>query len=291
MFSPRIPKKMFILLVSGVSLLFTQISVFAAELAPPPAKLLPEDCAKCHSKPPEDIAANGGKHKTEIGCQDCHNGHPPEKRKIIPLCSQCHEGKSHYNLAACLSCHTNPHTPRKITYGNNVTEACVTCHAGQIVKLRENVSKHSALSCSYCHSSHGKIPSCTQCHKPHYAGQDTPECIKCHQAHSPKVVAYNSKLPSKECAACHKKAYEQLSASAFKHKNLSCAACHQAKHKMIPQCQTCHGTRHPALMMANFPKCSICHNIAHNLNDFKAATLPTAKTGVTQRVKKQRIKQ
>jgi len=87
----------------------------------------------------------------------------------------------------------------------------------------------------------------------------------------PKNVAYGDKTPSKDCAACHKKAYDLLTASTFKHKNLACVACHQAKHKMVPQCQSCHGKPHPAAMLAQFPKCGFCHNIAHDLNGFRAA--------------------
>jgi len=281
-------KKTGIVLLAGFALLTVQSMACAAEpaaAAPPkpqaaapavqaPKTLLNDDCAKCHSKAPADIAAAGSKHKTEIGCQDCHNGHPPTTRKIIPLCSQCHEGKAHYKLAACLSCHTNPHTPLNITFGNNVTDPCVTCHSGQIVKLRDNKSKHTALACSFCHNTHGKIPDCTKCHKTHFTEQTTADCKKCHQAHMPKNVAYSDKTPSKDCAACHKKAYELLTASAFKHKSLSCAACHQGKHKMVPQCQSCHGTPHPAAMLAQFPKCGFCHSIAHDLNNYKAPATP-----------------
>jgi hypothetical protein len=292
MFTLRIPKTIVVYLLSVYALSFIQGIAFAEIPAAPSAKLLIEDCAKCHIKPPDDIAINGRKHKTEVGCQDCHNGHPPETRKIIPLCSKCHEEKPHFKLPVCLSCHSNPHTPLVIAYGNNVTDACVTCHAGQIVKLRDTKSKHSALACSFCHSTHGKIPNCTQCHKPHYVEQNSSDCIKCHQAHSPKNVTYSNKLPSKECAACHKKAYELLSANTSKHRNLSCAACHQAKHKMLPLCQSCHGNRHPASMLANFPKCSMCHNIAHDLNNFtvEVPPAPAKNVGTTPKTKKSKKK-
>ncbi|MEI6208118.1 MAG: cytochrome c3 family protein [Desulfuromonadales bacterium] len=233
------------------------------------AKLLNDDCIKCHSKAPTDIAAAGTKHKSEIGCQDCHNGHPPTTRKIIPLCSQCHEGKPHYKLDVCKNCHFNPHMPLNIKMGGNITDPCLTCHTQQIVKLRDNKSKHTLLYCSSCHNTHGKIPDCTQCHKSHSAEQTNADCKKCHQAHMPKNIAYNDKTPSKDCAACHKAAYTLLSASTFKHKSLSCVACHQAKHKMVPECQSCHGTPHPAPMLAKFPKCGFCHSIAHDLNNYK----------------------
>jgi hypothetical protein len=246
----------------------------AAAPATPAPKLLNDDCIKCHSKAPVDIATAGSKHKTAIGCQDCHNGHPPTTKKIIPLCSQCHTGKPHYKLDACMGCHSNPHTPLIIKMGRNITDPCLTCHTGQIVKLRENKSKHTALFCSTCHDTHGKIPECTQCHKGHSKEQTNADCKKCHQAHMPKNVVYSDKTPSKDCSGCHKRAYELLAASPFKHKNLTCAACHQAKHKMVPQCQSCHGTPHPASMLAKFPKCGNCHSIAHDLNSFKETPAP-----------------
>ncbi|WP_224983386.1 cytochrome c3 family protein [Geomonas agri] len=252
----------------------TQAKTQATTTDIPIPKLLNDDCIKCHSKAPADIAAAGTKHKTEIGCQDCHNGHPPKTRKIIPLCSQCHEGKPHYKLAACNSCHFNPHTPLNIKMGRNITDPCLTCHTGQIVKLRDNKSKHTALFCSTCHNTHGMIPECTQCHKAHFAEQTNADCKKCHQAHMPKNIVYDAQTPSRDCAACHKKAFEQLTASAFKHKNLACVTCHKAKHKMVPQCQSCHGTPHPASMLAKFPKCGTCHSIAHDLNNYKDTKSP-----------------
>lgn len=240
------------------------------------ATLTSEDCVKCHSKPPADIAANGMAHKTNVTCQDCHVGHPPTVKKIIPACSQCHEGKPHFSLSGCLSCHSNPHTPKVIKFGNNVTDPCLTCHTPQIEKLRKNKSKHSALACSFCHNVHGKIPECTQCHKPHSKEMVQADCKKCHQAHMPLVVTYGADTQSKLCASCHKKAYDLLMASTAKHKSVLCVTCHQAKHKTVPKCQDCHGMPHPAGMMAKFPKCSQCHNIAHDLNHWSADMAPEA---------------
>jgi hypothetical protein len=301
-------KRVWIVLLAGFTFLTVQSMVYAAgpaAVTPPkpqkvapanpqasvPAvqtpKLLNDDCIKCHIKAPTDIAAAGTKHKTEIGCQDCHNGHPPAIRKIIPLCSQCHEGKPHYKLDSCNSCHFNPHTPLNIKMGRNITDPCLTCHTAQIVKLRDNKSKHTTLFCSTCHDTHGKIPECTQCHKAHSAEQTNADCKKCHQAHMPKNVVYNDKTPSKDCAACHKKAYELLMASTFKHKNLSCVACHQAKHKMVPECQSCHGTPHPASMLSKFPKCGFCHSIAHDLNSYKDTKSPQPGAAAATPAKKQ----
>jgi predicted CXXCH cytochrome family protein len=241
------------------------------------------DCAKCHDKAPADIAANGGAHKNNVTCQDCHNGHPPAVRKIIPVCSQCHEGKPHYELKGCSTCHSNPHSPKMIKFGNNVTDPCLTCHKSQIEKLRANKSKHTALYCSFCHNVHGRIPDCTQCHKPHSKDMAQADCKACHQAHMPTVVTYKPETPSKFCAACHKKAFDLLTASTAKHKTLACVYCHQGKHKMVPLCTSCHGTPHPAGMMSKFPNCSQCHNIAHDLNHWTPPAKEEAPKGAVKK--------
>jgi predicted CXXCH cytochrome family protein len=233
------------------------------------------DCVKCHAAAPADIAANGGAHKTSVGCQDCHAGHPPSVKKIIPACSQCHSGKAHYNLSSCMRCHTNPHTPKIIKLSNNITDECLTCHTEQIVKLKQVKSKHSSLACSFCHNVHGKIPLCTQCHKPHSSDMVATECKKCHQAHMPTAIFMTPDTPNKMCASCHKRAFEKLASSDAKHKNVLCVTCHKDKHKSIPSCQSCHGVPHPASMMARFTKCGDCHSVAHKLNHWEPGTLKT----------------
>ena len=206
-----------------------------------------------------------------VTCQDCHQGHPPTNRKIIPLCGQCHEGKPHYKLGGCLQCHKNPHQPKEIVFGRDVTDPCLTCHSPQIAQLKANPSKHTKLACSFCHDVHGKIPQCTQCHKAHSADQGPGDCKKCHKAHMPKAVVYTADTPSKQCAACHAKAYNMVVASKAKHKALLCVTCHQEKHKMVPKCQDCHGVPHAAGIMSKFPKCGDCHGIAHDLNNWTIA--------------------
>ncbi|MBI5640878.1 MAG: cytochrome C [Nitrospirae bacterium] len=229
-----------------------------------------DDCVKCHDGPPADIASAGMKHKL-ITCQDCHAGHPPKVKKPIPVCSQCHQGNKHFELKGCLTCHKNPHTPLNILFPDNTTEPCLTCHDKQIVQLRENRSKHTSLSCTTCHGSvHRKKPECLKCHKPHASDMAASDCGKCHKAHMPKVIAYDD-VPSKLCAACHKKAFDLLNASSAKHKTFNCSFCHQARHKMIPKCQSCHGAKHPAGIMAKFPNCYDCHKVAHDLNNWPVA--------------------
>jgi hypothetical protein len=248
----------------------------AAPAAKQTAQLTSADCVKCHAKPPADIEARGMAHKTKVTCQDCHQGHPPTTKKIIPQCGMCHEGKPHFKLGGCLGCHRNPHTPKDITFGRDVTDPCLTCHSQQIAQLKQFPSKHSKLNCSFCHDVHGKIPQCTQCHKAHSPEQTAADCKKCHKAHQPKNVAYAADTPSKQCGACHSKALGLLSASKAKHKSLLCVTCHQEKHKMVPKCQDCHGVPHAAGIMAKFPKCGDCHGIAHDLNNWKGQTAAPA---------------
>jgi len=259
-------------------LLFACIGTAAAQdQAQAVAKLSSSDCVKCHDKQPADIAAKGGKHKTEVSCQDCHVGHPPKVKHPIPQCSQCHEGKPHFKLQGCLGCHKNPHTPKVITFGNNVTDPCLSCHTPQIEQLRANKSKHSALACSFCHNVHGRKPACTECHKSHSDDIKAADCKSCHKAHMPKVVTYKADISSKYCGACHSRAYKLLTSSPAKHSKLACAYCHKDKHKTVPQCTQCHGKPHPAAIHAKYPKCGECHNIAHDLNHWSEPAAGEAK--------------
>lgn len=55
-----------------------------AQVAAP--ALTPNDCIKCHSGPPADIASNGAGHR-KITCMDCHAGHRPSSKDNIPKCN------------------------------------------------------------------------------------------------------------------------------------------------------------------------------------------------------------
>jgi len=92
----------------------------------------------------------------------------------------------------------------------------------------------------------------------------------------PKNVTYAAELLSNDCGACHRKAFDLLSENKSRHKDLACASCHQEKHKMIPNCQDCHGSPHPAGIMAKFPNCGKCHSIAHDLNNWSATVTKEA---------------
>ena len=227
-----------------------------------------EDCVKCHAAQVKDIAEAGRKHRS-VPCLGCHVGHPPDVKKPIAQCSKCHfkTRKAHFEISGCLNCHTNPHTPLKITLNNS--QSCLNCHGLQVQQLSDSKSKHSILDCTLCHDVHRKVPQCTLCHQPHLGNVQT-NCKNCHRAHTPRYVTFASDTPSKDCGACHKMAEELLSANTSKHNLLACANCHQEKHRMIPACQNCHGSPHSAGIMRKFSKCGICHNVAHDLNNWTA---------------------
>ena len=251
--------------------------------------LTPDDCVKCHDAPPADVAAAGGKHKSDVTCLDCHAGHRPSSRDNIPRCAQCHEGKPHYGLKSCLECHRNPHKPLAIVLPAKATDPCLTCHTDQIKQLKENPSRHSAQYCTTCHDVHRKVPACVKCHGAHSAEMGPGDCKKCHKAHMPKAVAYGSDVANKDCGACHKQALSLLAATATKHKAVACVQCHQARHKTVPDCRQCHGSKHPASIMQRFPKCGMCHNTAHDLNHWSEAAAPEkGKTAPPKGEKKKR---
>lgn len=248
-----------IFLIAGIAV----PSASAAEAGRPVLSV--DDCAKCHEAAPKAIESAGGKHKTEVTCIECHQGHPPTNTDIIPQCSMCHSGEKHFQLEGCLNCHKNPHTPLDITMADNLTDPCLTCHTEQIEQLKQNPSKHTEQFCTTCHTAHGEIPNCTNCHTPHAEDMVQSDCLTCHKAHMPLQVIYPDDTPSKLCASCHDTAYSLLMASPAKHKDVACVDCHKAQHKMIPKCQDCHGIPHPDDMMKKFPTCGDCHGIAHDV--------------------------
>ncbi|MCD6490133.1 MAG: hypothetical protein J7K20_05345 [Thermodesulfobacterium sp.] len=230
-------------------------------------KLSDADCVKCHKKEPSLIESKGGKHKTKVGCLDCHKGHYPSipKEKMIPACSECHKGKPHYTLENCLRCHSNPHAPLEMDLAKGEFKAeCISCHEGPGKELAEYPSKHSFLYCNTCHIRHGFIPDCLKCHKPHLAEQTFDDCKSCHGAHKPLKVTYGMNVPNKYCIVCHPKLGEMLNSTTTKHKKLACAFCHRGRHRIIPDCSACHGSPHPQAMVKG-KKCIDCHIDAHAL--------------------------
>lgn len=224
-------------------------------------------CKECHEGPPQAIQEAGGKHKTAVGCTDCHVGHPPKVADNIPECSMCHQGEAHFQLENCMGCHVNPHKPLNLNLSGDLKAACLTCHQPIGTQLQQKPSAHTELYCNSCHmDTHGYIPECLNCHGPHSDEMGAGDCSKCHQnAHQPKGVTYDASIKSSYCASCHGGIYETLQASQYKHSQLACATCHQDQHGMIPTCASCHGEPHPQAMVQAFEGCLDCHLDPHDL--------------------------
>jgi len=257
-----------VFLVAGIS---TFLAYSDTALAQTKAVLSNQDCVKCHAGQVNDMAAAGGAHGS-VSCAGCHEGHPPSVAKPIPLCGKCHlvSKKDHFKMEmpGCLKCHTNPHRPMEISLKGAGKDACLICHGTESWLLKEYKSKHTALDCSQCHDVHRKIPKCTQCHQPHWDEMVAADCKKCHKAHMPQVTDFSADMPSKDCGLCHQKLAGLLSDTTSKHKNLACTGCHKARHKFKPACPDCHGTPHPKGILVKFPECGMCHNNAHDLNNW-----------------------
>lgn len=220
-----------------------------------------EDCGKCHAKVFQTINSAGLAHKSRLTCIDCHQGHPPEQRNIIPSCKKCHSGTAHFRIDDCSSCHYNAHSPRKLRLPRRTTGPCVTCHSPQGMDMEKFPSKHAIEGCTACHETHGVIPVCIGCHRPHSPEMIQTDCRMCHSAHKPKQIRYDNSLPSQHCAGCHPKIGEFLTAGKTLHKNLRCASCHKNEHGSIPACVECH-TPHAAQSTTQ-GGCKMCHQFAH----------------------------
>lgn len=250
-----------------------QISGLAADEAIPdpedvtaPLTLLKlQDCGKCHAATVSTLRGNGMAHRDKLTCQDCHIGHPPRDKDVIPPCNRCHQGEPHFGLANCLECHTNPHAPLQVTLSKTVTGACTTCHNGQLEQLQEYPSVHSTLDCTACHTRHGYRPPCFNCHKPHIEGMEIETCMECHKPHMPLEVSFAPETPSEYCGACHHDVYRLLGNSRAKHRNVLCARCHASRHKTIPVCKKCHPEPHSLSITDGAAGCGKCHGIAHDL--------------------------
>lgn len=222
-------------------------------------------CILCHPQQPETIEARGGKHKTEVGCLDCHEEHPPLGTQAIPECSNCHSGESHYELKHCSSCHSDTHAPLDLKFKGDITGHCLTCHQQQGREVKKHRSAHTDLACSECHAAHRQIPECMECHEKHTPDMDFEACLSCHPVHKPLEITYAEDIPSGYCGGCHEEALYLLDNNTSKHHEFGCGYCHRDKHKVIPPCYACHGTPHPKTMLDKFPECGRCYGISHDL--------------------------
>lgn len=256
----RLGKLCAVVFSAAILFVFTQ-QVQAGELV----SLDVADCAKCHQDEPATIASNGGKHQTAVTCLDCHGEHPPWGEDVIPQCSMCHEGTSHFELENCLSCHSNPHEPLALKLADDIKEPCLTCHEEPGQDFTNYASAHAEQSCTFCHEVHGQIPDCSKCHEPHAESQITSDCLGCHPAHHPLEINPALTTPRGFCVPCHEEVGEQMEKTVTKHQTFTCAFCHRGNHPVVPQCQACHGEPHSPAMHKKMPNCLDCHMDPHNL--------------------------
>jgi hypothetical protein len=161
-------------------------------LAPVGAALTIEDCQKCHEPERQQIALKGMAHKEKVSCLDCHLNHRPQVADNIPECGNCHEISPHEGIADCASCHKSKqnckachmaHQPFVWPAGAAAALHCSVCHPEASELLKNSPTEHHNLSCTFCHSEHRNIQTCSGCHGlPHSAGTHKmfPQCVACH---------------------------------------------------------------------------------------------------------------
>jgi predicted CXXCH cytochrome family protein len=251
-----------VLLFGGVPLLQGGAG---AQDSPAVPGLSDDQCANCHTGEPAAIAARGGLHRDAVGCQDCHQEHPPQGAAAIPSCGACHAGEPHYELENCSGCHENAHAPLDLTMEGDITGPCLTCHEQQGMEMERHPSMHGQVSCTFCHAEHKQVPGCMDCHAKHEESMTQQDCASCHPAHQPLEVTYDKQTPDPYCGACHDQAFNVLSMNTSKHNDLSCVHCHRDQHKTIPPCFACHSKPHPDEMLQKFNGCGDCHGTAHDM--------------------------
>ncbi|MDH3347116.1 MAG: hypothetical protein OEM02_03305 [Desulfobulbaceae bacterium] len=245
-------------------------AVVATSVAKQNIELLSTDCIKCHKDQPAAIKSDGGRHKTEVSCRDCHEEHLPSGEDTIPECSKCHDAdeRDHFGVPNCLECHKNPHTPLNITIADSEESVtvCLTCHGEKGEELKTFPSMHTQQNCTMCHPArHKAINKCFTCHEGHDESQVYEDCLKCHKPHSPLNITYAADTPSKLCGFCHTEVYENLTNNPSKHGQFNCAFCHKDKHPTVPKCTDCHASIHDESLLSKFPDCLKCHVDPHDL--------------------------
>ena len=234
-----------------------------------PQPLAPAQCGVCHAAVYRAVKETGGRHRFD--CQKCHTvsgAHNPDRAgrtAAKPRCASCHDLPHGQQITSCPECHSLPHTPQKLAANAPITRHCFACHGSVRDKLATFKSRHSAIPCTTCHTSHGFKPSCVSCHKPHQQGQAMSTCRACHPAHMPRQVQYGKDLPSNICGSCHGTIYALWEKGNSKHKAVSCATCHKDRHRTVPACSDCHGMPHTPVFHQRFPRCLTCHINVHDI--------------------------
>ena len=227
-------------------------------------ELVGDDCVKCHLDEVRDVVERGGLHKTEVGCTDCHEEHPPKGEETIPTCDSCHgpEDHAHYALENCASCH-QPHYPLEMDLEkmDEVKAACLTCHSDQGQEMEVHPSEHAGLDCKECHMAHGEATQCMECHEAHVQEMVYKDCLSCHKPHGPTAIRFDGDVPSALCSSCHEGPVQEIEERGAAHQEVGCIDCHKqhppSEEGVIPACAVCHGQEEsPHYALEN---CASCH--------------------------------
>lgn len=225
------------------------------------------DCGLCHGFQMKMVALGGGKHATEIGCNDCHSQHLGKLEPMIASCDDCHDGQSHYRSNNCQHCHVDAHMPLFHLRDpvKPARQECLSCHTEVGEKMTAEPSRHAQLFCNRCHQQHKEVPQCQNCHPPHLQSQSSDDCLNCHPAHRPLAIALVRYVPIAFCRTCHALQAQDLAVNTTHHGRLNCIDCHKGRHTMILECRDCHGLPHVMALHRKHTSCQSCHGSAHQL--------------------------
>ncbi|NOQ45808.1 MAG: hypothetical protein GQ559_03925 [Desulfobulbaceae bacterium] len=232
--------------------------------------LTEQDCLKCHIEEVMVVAGQESAHKSEIGCLDCHETHPPEGEAVIPECSSCHDSgdNPHFGLKNCTQCHP-PHAPLVTDFGGieQGRTVCVSCHEDIDNQLTALPSAHGEQDCTECHNEHGlaegQYQTCLDCHEKHAPEMEIKDCLVCHKPHQPTGYSWDTAMDDKLCATCHEETVQDYTDNGGAHlDNLACVECH-TKHPpreegVIPSCADCHDPGENEHFATG--QCQQCHN-------------------------------
>ncbi len=146
--------------------------VFSSDMTDP--------CLTCHSVKGVEFKMYISKH-AEVPCSRCHYKHG-----YIPVCTDCHSPHlDSQRNEDCVGCHSG-HRPLDINYIiTTKSSICAVCHAGFVERLKRHKTRHSKMTCAFCHRTiHRIIPLCRTCHlEPHSKSMHRkwPDCLGCHR--------------------------------------------------------------------------------------------------------------
>jgi cytochrome b subunit of formate dehydrogenase len=256
-----------------------------------------EDCLACH----DDVEYTSTAHP-DVACGECHTNITDKRhrRGVEPLtdedsCGNCHArdvrtiGRSiHGGEAACIDCHGDPHSIRKVEEANcrvsavNQIDQCGGCHddppelvEGYLSSVHGRGLLRSGLeaapSCASCHGSH-KILSVDDENAPTSRAHAPEMCGSCHgmlvddwkvnSAHGIGWVAGSDEVPV--CTVCHSShaIIDPITAEARLQSADTCGDCHAEY--LTTFRATFHG-QSGHLGFADAATCSDCHTSHANL--------------------------